>query len=153
MTIALVVEDDPQMMEAITDTLFTLGHDHELATNLQDARELIQRRDFDYGLFDLQIPAKPDRVFAKTAVLLGLERQTRARQDRPDRTLDITRLSDLPAKREGRTAQATSLSEPKAAAKSALAEVRCANVAQRGHVPAVGQRRAWTLRDGSRKIA
>ena len=62
MTTALVVEDDPQMMDAITDTLFTLGHEHVWATNLQDTRELIQRRDFDYGMFDLQIPAMPGRA-------------------------------------------------------------------------------------------
>ena len=71
MTTALVVEDDPHMMEAITDTLFTLGHDHVWATNLQDARELIQRRDFDYGMFDLQIPAMPGRAFAKTEHGIG----------------------------------------------------------------------------------
>lgn len=66
MTKALVVEDDDRMMEAIADTLFTLGHEHEWATNLQDARELIHAKDFDYGLFDLEIPAKPGRGFANT---------------------------------------------------------------------------------------
>lgn len=66
MTTALVVEDDDQSMEAIVDTLFTLGHAHERATNLQDARELIQSKQFDYGLFDLEIPVKPGRGFANT---------------------------------------------------------------------------------------
>ncbi len=66
MTTALVVEDDDQSMEAIVDTLFTLGHNHERATNLQDARELIQSKQFDYGLFDLEIPVKPGRGFANT---------------------------------------------------------------------------------------
>ena len=66
MTTALVVEDDDQSMEAIVDTLFTLGHSHERATNLQDARELIQSKQFDYGLFDLEIPAMPGRPFANT---------------------------------------------------------------------------------------
>ncbi len=66
MTKALVIEDDDRMMEAIADTLFTLGHEHEWATNLQDARELIRSKEFDYGLFDLEIPAKPGRGFANT---------------------------------------------------------------------------------------
>lgn len=66
MTTALVVEDDDQSMEAIVDTLFTLGHSHERATNLQDARELILSKQFDYGLFDLEIPAMPGRAFANT---------------------------------------------------------------------------------------
>ena len=59
---ALVVEDDHRIIESIEDTLFSIGHEHDWATNQQDARRLLKEGEYDYVLLDLQIPAKPNRV-------------------------------------------------------------------------------------------
>ncbi len=61
MTKALVVEDDPEVMEIIEDTLYSMGHDHQWVTNQHDARRAIHDDHFQYVLLDLQIPAKPNR--------------------------------------------------------------------------------------------
>ncbi|AMV34976.1 Transcriptional activator protein CzcR [Pirellula sp. SH-Sr6A] len=58
---ALVVEDDPTIVEMVEDVLFSLGHEFEVATNQQDAKQLLQSTDFEYVLLDLQIPAKANR--------------------------------------------------------------------------------------------
>ena len=58
---ALVVEDDPTIVEMVEDVLFSLGHEFEVATNQQDAQQLLKGMDFDYVLLDLQIPAKANR--------------------------------------------------------------------------------------------
>ena len=58
---ALVVEDDPTIVDMVEDVLFSLGHEFEVATNQQDAQQLLQSMDFEYVLLDLQIPAKANR--------------------------------------------------------------------------------------------
>lgn len=35
---ALVVEDDPTIVDMVEDVLFSLGHEFEVATNQQDAQ-------------------------------------------------------------------------------------------------------------------
>ncbi|MBM4043988.1 MAG: response regulator transcription factor [Planctomycetes bacterium] len=62
---ALVVEDDAEIVKAIEDTLLGLGHKHDRADNLQDARRLLEANHYDYVLLDLQIPAQPNRGFAR----------------------------------------------------------------------------------------
>jgi CheY-like chemotaxis protein len=62
---ALVVEDDREIMKTVEDTLVGLGHEHDWADNLQDARGLLEANAYDYVLLDLQIPAQPNRGFAK----------------------------------------------------------------------------------------
>lgn len=46
-TKALVVEDDPQVVERIEDTLFSIDHEHLCVTNQQDARLALLREQFD----------------------------------------------------------------------------------------------------------
>ena len=58
---ALVVEDDPTIVDMVEDVLFSLGHEFEVATNQHDAQQLLKSMDFDYVLLDLQIPAKANR--------------------------------------------------------------------------------------------
>jgi CheY-like chemotaxis protein len=58
---ALVVEDDDRIIESIEDTLFSIGHDHDWATNQHDAQQKLRTGDYSYVLLDLQIPAKPNR--------------------------------------------------------------------------------------------
>jgi len=61
--IALVVEDDANVVEFIRRTMIVLGHDCICATNVQDAREALRRGGLDYILLDLKIPALPDGLF------------------------------------------------------------------------------------------
>jgi DNA-binding response OmpR family regulator/biotin operon repressor len=58
---ALVVEDDDRIIDSIEDALFSIGHDHEWATNQHDAQQMLKAGDYAYVLLDLQIPAKPNR--------------------------------------------------------------------------------------------
>ena len=60
---ALVVEDDPNVVEFIRRTMVVLGHDCVCATNLQDAREALRNNDLHYVLLDLTLPAMPDGLF------------------------------------------------------------------------------------------
>jgi CheY-like chemotaxis protein len=58
---ALIVEDDDRIIGSIEDTLFSIGHEHDWATNQHDAQEYLKGGDYSYVLLDLQIPAKPNR--------------------------------------------------------------------------------------------
>jgi CheY-like chemotaxis protein/biotin operon repressor len=58
---ALVVEDDDRIIDSIEDVLFSIGHDHDWATNQHDAQQMLKAGDYSYVLLDLQIPAKPNR--------------------------------------------------------------------------------------------
>jgi CheY-like chemotaxis protein len=58
---ALVVEDDDRIIDSIEDVLFSIGHDHDWATNQHDAQQMLKTDDYSYVLLDLQIPAKPNR--------------------------------------------------------------------------------------------
>jgi len=58
---ALIVEDDDRIIGSIEDTLFSIGHEHDWATNQHDAQQMLQDGEYSYVLLDLQIPAKPNR--------------------------------------------------------------------------------------------
>ena len=57
----MVVEDDDRIIDTIEDTLFSIGHDHDRATNQYDAQQMLRECEYSYVLLDLQIPAKPNR--------------------------------------------------------------------------------------------
>jgi CheY-like chemotaxis protein len=83
---ALIVEDDPQVLEYIENTLCSLNHEHVWVTNQQDARQRFQDERFDYVLLDLQIPAKPNRGGASKQFGINLLREilgTPPRHDLP----------------------------------------------------------------------
>ena len=61
----LVVEDDREIVKHVEDTLLALGYEHDGADNQQDAQRLLQDNSYDLMLLDLQIPARPNRGFAK----------------------------------------------------------------------------------------
>ena len=74
---ALVVEDDPLIMPTIKSVLHSMIHRHVWVTNQSDAREALQKHEFDYVLLDLQIPALPDCGGADTQYGLNLLREIR----------------------------------------------------------------------------
>ena len=65
---ALTVTLDDSIVPAIDDTLASLGHEHERATNQHEFRCLLKANEYSYVLLDLEIPARPrspflDRVY------------------------------------------------------------------------------------------
>lgn len=58
---ALVVEDDPTIVDMVEDVLFSLSYEFDVATNQQDAKELLAKTQYSFVLLDLQIPAKANR--------------------------------------------------------------------------------------------
>jgi CheY-like chemotaxis protein len=61
---ALVVEDDPGIVNVVGDLLYSIGHEYVSADNLQDARAALAEQDFAYVLLDLGFPTKPNRGLA-----------------------------------------------------------------------------------------
>jgi DNA-binding response OmpR family regulator len=57
-TKALVVEDDPRIVDVVEVTLVSLGHQHQWVSNLRDARKALAAESFTYALLDLEFPAK-----------------------------------------------------------------------------------------------
>ena len=53
-----MVEDDQRFVGPIEDALSSLGHAWLVATNQQEAEELLRRETFAYVLLDLEIPAR-----------------------------------------------------------------------------------------------
>lgn len=61
---ALIVEDDPNIAESVTETLDSLGHEHVWVKSQEEAREQIAGGGFTYVLLDLQIPVRFGRGLA-----------------------------------------------------------------------------------------
>lgn len=61
MTKALLVEDDPRILESVKDIVDSLGHDFDGASSQDEARQLIGTQEYDYVLLDLEIPVKLGR--------------------------------------------------------------------------------------------
>jgi DNA-binding response OmpR family regulator len=60
-TKALVVEDNPQIIDAIDGPLASLRHEYRWVTNQADAFQALESEDFAYVLLDLEIPPRPGR--------------------------------------------------------------------------------------------
>ncbi len=65
MTRALIVEDDPRIMETVVDVVESLGHEHVTASCQEEARSLLNGRPYSYALIDLEIPVKQGRNFPR----------------------------------------------------------------------------------------
>lgn len=59
--IALIIEDDPEIREALADRLESLGHDYHPASSQVEARERLSRCTYDYILLDLELPIRIGR--------------------------------------------------------------------------------------------
>ncbi|NVB38098.1 response regulator [Pseudenhygromyxa sp. WMMC2535] len=59
--VALIVEDDPTLLDLVTETVESLGHDVHSASSQEDALHLLEDTLFDYVLLDLSIPLKEGR--------------------------------------------------------------------------------------------
>ena len=61
---ALIVEDDADIAESVTETLDSLGHEHVWVKSQEEARQQIADGGFTYVLLDLQIPVRFGRGLA-----------------------------------------------------------------------------------------
>jgi DNA-binding response OmpR family regulator len=60
--VALVVEDDPTLLDLVTETIESLGHEVSSASSQEDALSLLEDTMFDYVLLDLKIPLREGRL-------------------------------------------------------------------------------------------
>ena len=55
---ALVIENDPSVIDAITEVLAFLDHEYDIACSQQEAKRLAMTRNYSYMLSSVQIPAR-----------------------------------------------------------------------------------------------
>ena len=60
--VALIVEDDPTLLDLVTETVESLGHEVRSATSQEDALGMLEDTLFDYVLLDLKIPLREGRL-------------------------------------------------------------------------------------------
>jgi len=60
--VALIVEDDPTLLDLVTETVESLGHDVRTANSQEDALGMLEDTMFDYVLLDLKIPLREGRL-------------------------------------------------------------------------------------------
>jgi DNA-binding response OmpR family regulator len=75
MTRALIVEDDPRIMETVIDVVESLGHEHVTASCQDDARKVLNGQPYSYALLDLEIPVKQGRNFPRIENGINLLRE------------------------------------------------------------------------------
>lgn len=55
---ALIVDDDDTIQESVGDIVMSLGHEFDCAANVEEARSLLDQREYAYVLLDLEIPVR-----------------------------------------------------------------------------------------------
>jgi DNA-binding response OmpR family regulator len=60
--VALIVEDDPTLLDLVTETVESLGHEVRSASSQEDALGMLEDTMFDYVLLDLKIPLREGRL-------------------------------------------------------------------------------------------
>ncbi len=76
---ALVVEDDPTIVEVVEDTLVSLGHEFQWTRDLHAARKALAQEQYAYVLLDLEFPAKDKGLPSKENGAIFLEEIQRAK--------------------------------------------------------------------------
>lgn len=62
---ALVIEDDPDIINVIADALASLGHEYDTACSQQEAARRLKANRYDYVLMDISIPARAQNGVAR----------------------------------------------------------------------------------------
>lgn len=62
---ALIVDDDPDIREAVSEILDSLHHTYEVADSLATAREQLESGNYNYILLDLEIPVRAGRSLSR----------------------------------------------------------------------------------------
>jgi len=59
---ALVIDDDPKILEIVCEILDSLNHDCDTAEDQESARNLLAGGTYTYLLLDLEIPVRPKKL-------------------------------------------------------------------------------------------
>ena len=62
---APVVDDDPDILDAVSDILTSLGHECDHANSVESARQCLECNEYTYVLLDLEIPVRAGKSFAR----------------------------------------------------------------------------------------
>jgi len=62
---ALIVEDDPAIINLIADAMASLGHKYDIACSQEEALMRMDEKDYSYVLLDIQIPARAQNGMAR----------------------------------------------------------------------------------------
>jgi len=98
---ALVVDDDPHAIEMVEDVLSALGHEHDSAGSLLEARGFLKASNYSYVLLDLEFPARSRRCVPRiqnAENFLDGMRESKGKQAIPvivmsDRAADCTEIT------------------------------------------------------------
>jgi len=58
---ALVIDDDPEILEDVAEILDSMGHEYDLAACQEEGRRLVAANEYTYFLLDLEIPVAPGK--------------------------------------------------------------------------------------------
>lgn len=62
---ALVIDDDPHIVEVVSDIVASLGHTSDSACCQDEARQRLATATYDYFVLDLEIPVRAERSLAR----------------------------------------------------------------------------------------
>ena len=62
---ALVIDDDPYIIDAVGDILASLGHQYDHANSVESARQCMEHNEYTYVLLDLEIPVRAGKSFPR----------------------------------------------------------------------------------------
>jgi CheY-like chemotaxis protein len=80
---ALIIDDDPGIVEEVADIVESLGHISESAACMQSARQRLADDRYDYILLDLEIPVRAGRNIARIRNGINLLREIRKTRSTP----------------------------------------------------------------------
>lgn len=75
---ALVIHDDPQIVDELSEIFASLGHEHDTARSQEQARALLEADTYTYILLDLDIPARSESGRPRTRNGMNLLEELRA---------------------------------------------------------------------------
>ena len=62
---ALIVDDDPSIIQTVGDIVRSLDHDADTASDIASAKQLLAAKRYDYLILDMKIPVSPERKFGR----------------------------------------------------------------------------------------
>jgi DNA-binding response OmpR family regulator len=62
---ALIIDDDPHIVEVVSDIVTSLAHEHDSACCQDEVRQRLATQSYDYFVLDLEIPVRAERSLAR----------------------------------------------------------------------------------------
>ncbi|KAA0219680.1 MAG: response regulator [Phycisphaerae bacterium] len=80
---ALIIDDDPGIVEEVSDIVESLGHTSDSAVCMHSTRQRLDAGRYDYVLLDLEIPVRAGRNIARIQNGMNLLKEMRQRNPAP----------------------------------------------------------------------